>query len=284
MNGKNSYLCFSFSLNDAYCEAIASTPFRVLYGTDPISPMRLINKRAMEPLMLDESSTPTQWEEKTAEQLQEVWEFIKRHQKEIAQRMKERYDMFRKPASFQHGDLVLLSTKSYKNVLGYKKHQPKYIGPYIIDSKVNDNAYKLIGLPPRHPKTQNVKYLRLFRPSPAKFANRGTPEANIPEIADGEPRWEIERILDDREAIDNVSFLVKWLGDPVQQWIPVQCLDRCSQLLREYYMEKEKPIPEIVKAVMENVTNERRNTNGNRNLISYSPEDSSDSDWTPSGR
>ena len=227
---------FQFSLNDAYCEAIASTPFRVLYGTDPISPMRLINKRAMEPLMLDESSTPTQWEEKTAEQLQEVWEFIKRHQKEIAQRMKERYDMFRKAASFQHGDLVLLSTKSYKNVLGYKKHQPKYIGPYIIDSKVNDNAYKLIGLPPRHPKTQNVKYLRLFRPSPAKFANRGTPEANIPEIANGEPRWEIERILDDREAFDNVSFLVKWLGDPVQQWIPVQCLDRCSQLLREYYL------------------------------------------------
>ena len=35
-------------------------------------------------------------------------------------------------------------------------------------------------------------------------------------------------------------------------------------------MKKEKPIPEIVKAVMENATDERRNSNGNQDLISYS--------------
>ena len=35
---------FQFSLNDSYCEAIQSTPFRVLFGSDPVAPNRLVTR------------------------------------------------------------------------------------------------------------------------------------------------------------------------------------------------------------------------------------------------
>ena len=107
---------FQFTLNDAYCESTMSTPFRVLFGCDPISPTRLISRQATDShsLSTDAGEVPVRWEEKTAAQVHKVWEFIRQHQKAVAQRMKDRYDQNRKELNFQPGDLVLLSTKSHK--------------------------------------------------------------------------------------------------------------------------------------------------------------------------
>ena len=107
----------------------------------------------------------------------------------------------------------------------------------------------------------------------------------FPEITDGEARWEIEKIVDDYQGSDSVSFLVKWLGDPVQQWVPVHCMDRCAQLLEQYYEEKGKDMPEMVKAVMENAAplEERNSDNYITQIGTTTPlsGESSDSDWTP---
>ena len=32
---------FQYAINDSYCEATRSTPFRLLYGLDPVSPLPL---------------------------------------------------------------------------------------------------------------------------------------------------------------------------------------------------------------------------------------------------
>ena len=98
---------FQFALNDAFCEATASTPFRILYGCDPVSPMRLITSQASQNAGSDQSMTPTEWEEKIFEQLEKVWEFVKKRQEEVAQRMKSRYDRNRKALDLKEGDLVL---------------------------------------------------------------------------------------------------------------------------------------------------------------------------------
>ena len=39
---------FQFALNDSFCESTTSTPFRVLYGCDPVSPMRLITNQSLQ--------------------------------------------------------------------------------------------------------------------------------------------------------------------------------------------------------------------------------------------
>ena len=250
---------FQFSLNDSFCESTRNTPFRVLYGNDPISPMRLINRQT-NVLDWDQPVSPMRWEEKTAEQLAKVWDFIRRQQQAVAQRMKERYDRNRQPLNFADGDLVLLSTKSHQLLEGRRKQNQRYVGPYVIESKVNENAYKLSGLPPGVPTTQNGSYLKLFRPNPRKYRTRPTPSANVPSIINNEFEWEVEQILNDRGSRDNYSFLVKWAHTPQRQWLPLRCLTHCTELLRDYYRRYHTPIPEYVLAHIEQAELEHTTT------------------------
>ena len=97
------------------------------------------------------------------------------------------------------GDLVFLSVASHAALRGIRKHQERYVGPYIVESRVHDNAYSLKGLPPGVPTTQNVQYLRLFLPSPSKFATRPHPEYAKPLDIDGQIDGEVEKIVGHKE-------------------------------------------------------------------------------------
>ena len=246
---------FQFSLNDTFCEATKSTPFRVLFGCDPISPSRLITRQAPSYPAPDSNLTPVQWEDRTAEQIAKIWDFIRQHQGEVAQRMKLRYDRNRKALDLQPGDLVLLSTKSHKPLAGHRKHLPRQAGPYVVQAKINDNSYRLSGLPPGVPTSQNVRFLSLFRPSPRKFRTRPTPAANVPDMVDDEPEWEVESILDESESRRGFRFLVKWAswtGSPSQQqWLPMDCLTHCSRLLRDFYSRNNRELPAPVAQFVE---------------------------------
>ena len=239
-----------FSFNDSYCEATGHTPFRVLFGCDPVSPSRLLTQQAPSFPRSDRNQTPIQWEEQTAEQVRKIWEFIRQNQEKIAQRMKTRYDRNRRSLDLQPGDYVLLSLKSHRLFAEYRKHQQRFAGPYIVQSKVSDNAYRLSGLPPGVPKTQNVRFLRLFRPSPRKFQTRPTPDIT-PDVHGGEPYFEIEEILRDRGTRGSLSYLVKWANAPGQQWLPLHCMDRCGDLLKKYYEENMLELPAVVSAFLE---------------------------------
>ena len=72
---------FQFSLNDAYCESTGSTPFRVLFGSDPISPMRLVTQQTTGIINDEEPITPSRWEENTVEQLTRIGHLSKKDRK-----------------------------------------------------------------------------------------------------------------------------------------------------------------------------------------------------------
>ena len=139
--------------------------------------------------------------------------------------------------------MVLVSTKSHRLLEGHRKHRQKHVGPYLVVKKINENAYKLSGLPQGMPSTQNIQYLTPFNTSPHKFRARPTPEANIPEIIDGEPEWEVEDILDDKSTRGNYRYLIKWANTPQKQWLPLDCLNNCCGILRQYYIKNNKEIP-----------------------------------------
>ena len=272
-----------YSVNDAYCESISSTPFRVLFGSDPVSPMRLISNQIQNETDPRQPFTPTEWEEKTTEQLNEVWEFIRNHQREIAQRMKQRYDKNRKDLKLEPGDLVLLSTKSHHILLGHRKHQERFVGPYIVSKKINDNAYQLAGLPSAVPRTQNIRYLRLFKPSPQKFQTRPTPSVNVPDIVDGEVHWEVEEILDSKITGSGIWYSIKWANTSQQQWLRLESLDGCLMLLREYYEKNNVPIPDRVQRFIdENSTLITNNEESNEEIENNNQRTDSDEESDPS--
>ena len=237
----------------------------------PVSPMRLITRQVQDEVDPRQPFTPTEWEERTTEQLSEVWEFIRNHQRELAQRMKQRYDKNRKDLELEPGDLVLLSTKSHHILLGHRKHKERFVGPYVVHKKVNDNAYQLTGLPDAVPRTQNVRHLRLFRPSPEKFRTRPTPSANVPDLVDGEFQWEVAEILDSKTTGSGIWYSIQWANSPQQQWLRLESMDGCLLLLREYYEKNNLPIPERVQKFIEDnsarVINDDENHDENREVI-----------------
>ena len=230
----------------------------------------------------EEPITPSRWEENTVEQLTKIWTFIKERQKEVAQRMKSQYDKNRPRLELTTGDLVLLSTKSHHLLQGQRKHRPRYVGPYVIHKRINENAYFLDGLPQGVPSAQNVRYLKLFKPSPRKFRTRPTPEANVPHIIDGQYEWEVEDILDDRGTRGNFSYLVKWANTSQKQWLPLRCLTHCSKLLREYYHRHTMPIPEYVLSHIEEIEREEKEQEEAENLQDSNSTSSSASHYTTS--
>ena len=200
---------FQYAINDSYCEAIRSTPFLMLYGMDPVSPLPIrlessndhsVSPEPTSPLSLRETECgiPEEDElgrrdfgshlENRRRQLQVTWDFVRAHQLEIANRMKIRYDQNRKDLKLELGDLVFVSTKSHPLLHTVRKQQETKVGPYVVVGRINDNAYELEGLPAGVPRTQNVSYLTPYVPSPDHFRLRPDYRLNLPQEEGDE--WE----------------------------------------------------------------------------------------------
>jgi hypothetical protein len=94
----------------------------------------------------------------------------------------------------------------------------KYIGPFTIKRKVNDNAYEL-NLPPQlqiHP-VLNISRLKQYHDPSDSFPSRPQPDHRPPADSireDGAELFEVERIIAKRGSNRRVEYLVKWLGYP----------------------------------------------------------------------
>ena len=82
-----------FAVNNAYCDSTKSTLFRVLFGKDPTPPILSLKEDQalveMEPMEdMERAGYVTQ----KYRDLQDIWEFVRRHQEEVAICMKARED------------------------------------------------------------------------------------------------------------------------------------------------------------------------------------------------
>ena len=234
---------FELALNHAVNRATKHSPFQTLFGKSPRTPLDF----AKEGLAADPSPTPSapsasQWAQKWNAARKQLWDFIKRNQLKVALEMKRRYDQGRKPLHLEPGDMVLLSVSSHAALGGVRKHRERYVGPYVVGSRIHDNAYSLKGLPPGVPTTQNVQYLRLFLPSPVRFASRPHSDFARPLEVDGQTEWEVEKIVAHRGDPTPNRYRVKWKDTPLEQWLGEGNLEHCKELLREYHHEQNLPL------------------------------------------
>ena len=141
-----------------------------------------------------------------------VWKFVQARQKEIALRMKEKYDQNRRTLQLKVRDLVLLSTKYHHFLEGFKKQQERFVGPYVVKERVHPNAYQLTGLPLGVPTTQNVRFLIKFHQFPEQFQTRPGPNASAPDLIHDHYEWEVEGVVGYRNTWEGMRYLVKWKG------------------------------------------------------------------------
>ena len=231
---------FQFALNDAHCHATGSTPFRVLFGRDPASPLRFVTGEEAR----GDPIVPRLQEAELNRRLSTVNEFIRRQQEQVADRMKERADCARRVLVFHEGDLVLLSTKSHPQLAGARKQGRIRVGPFVVRRQVNPNTYVLEGLPPGLPTTQNVSFLTPYHSSPTRFEDRPGEAANEPELVDGELEWEVERVEGFHQQRNGTRrYLVRWAGTPQRQWLPEDEMCHCMRAVRDYFEREGLPLP-----------------------------------------
>ena len=125
------------------------------------------------------------------------------------------------PVNFKEGEQVWLKGHNLKTHHPTTKLVPHRYEPFLIDRKLSPVTYRLT-LPPSmktHP-IFHVDLLTQYRETKAHGPNYEQP---LPDIIDGEPEWEVEKIIKSRfhGQRRNLQFLMQWKGFPPSEdsWV-----------------------------------------------------------------
>lgn len=206
-----------FAYNNSVNVSTQYTPFYMVYGEHPLTPVALLNPT--------ESSVP-----KVEELVAKVRETIVQAKRNLAvaqQRQQQSANRSRRHEEFHVGDEVLLSTSNIGHMPSSMKLTTKFIGPFPIIEKVGDLAYKL-ALPAeyRMHDTVNVTSLKKYIPPSQK---RDEPHQPPPVFFEkGKPLWNVEAIVGKRGEGPSLRYQVKWAGyaEEHNTWEPVSNLKK----------------------------------------------------------
>ena len=237
---------FQFALNNSASAVTKVAPFQLLYAREPIAPMNLMLQHEQDRpggLELGNDRQVLKWARRWWKARRKLCKFVYAILVEGAQRVKYRYDSKHKPFNAEPGDLVLLSVKSHPTFGEARKMRMRFTGLYVVKRKVHTNTYELEGLPPAVPPTQNVSFLRMFQPTPAKFRTRPTPGyAAGPIKFRDDLEWEVEAIKGHRDLRGEIQYQLKWRDHFETTWTRVTQMKNCQEMLREYQLEHKIPL------------------------------------------
>ena len=145
-----------FHFNNLYNQSTGFTPFFLNYGYHPISPTNMITAayrfHAEFPTILKDMNKAYRIAEKNLSKAQERQQFYA--------------DQHRQALLLKEGDQVMLKSEDYQSLLmgNTKKLYPRFLGPYRVLKKINDNAYQ-IDIPDwwKRSKVINVSKLKPYR-------------------------------------------------------------------------------------------------------------------------
>jgi hypothetical protein len=143
---------------------------------------------------------------------------------------------------FREGAKVLVSTRNIRLLIRAKdgetrkeKLLPRYMGPFEIEKKVNEVAYKV--KLPEHLKIHNVFHVSLLR----EFRESGRYQPPPPPIeVNGDWEYAVEEVLNERNVRRgrrNVTeFFVQWKGYGVEHntWEPEENLLKAREAIADY--------------------------------------------------
>jgi hypothetical protein len=226
-----------FAYNNSTHASTGVSPFLLNYGHHPLVPVALLQPP---PTNVPALSDFIEQQHSALSRAQEAIFKAQDHQKTQA-------DKHRRSTTFEVGDEVLLSADNIsvaaRKNRPSRKLEPKYIGPYKIIRKVNDNAFEL-ALPAnmkQHP-VFNTDLLRAYTASPPEFGQRSFSRQEPEETEDGSLEWEVDKILDYKVTGRTPKWLVLWKGYPIDEasWEPRDAFKNAQETLDDFERSRKK--------------------------------------------
>ena len=228
-----------FSMNSAVNVSTGMTPFELMYGFKPSSPLdRVVQAFADDGVdTVKQVHATSKLLDRMATDLHAARDSIQQAQVRAAvQANKHRRD-----GQFSVGDLVMLSS-THVNLKGTsRKLKPRWVGPFMVTKLVSDVSVKL-DLPATirlHPVV-HVSQIKPYVVDP-RWQERNKPPPPLIDD-DGQVSYIVERILHHRKIYRgknkqlSYKYLVQWAGYPLWEstWEPESSFDSNSEFLPAY--------------------------------------------------
>ena len=152
-------------------------------------------------------------------------------------------DMQCSPApDFKVGDKVFVKTQFFRTIRSSKKLSEKYFGPYKIIAQPGTLSFTL-HLPESMCSVHPVFYVSILKPVTSNTFSERIQLAPAPVIIDGEPEYEISRIVDskiDHRRACKLLYKVIWLGyedtGDESEWISASELSHTTDLVSDFHI------------------------------------------------
>ena len=125
-----------FAYNRSVNRTTGKTPFEIVYGRNPITPLDLVPIPVKEPVSVDA--------DEQSQQIKELHQQVRAKIVQSNEQYKNRANKHRKRVVFKEGDLVWIHLRKERFPAGrFGKLKPRADGPFRVQKKINDNAYKI---------------------------------------------------------------------------------------------------------------------------------------------
>lgn len=161
---------------------------------------------------------------------------------------------------FAVGQKVYLSAKNITTKRPKKKLDHKWLGPYEIVGKVNDEAWKL-QLGPGMERLHPVFHSSLLEPYHENIIPGRTVPPTPPVEIDDVYEYYVEEIIDSRIIRNKLEYRVSWLGygpDHIS-WEPLSNVQHSQEAIKKFHEKyPEKPSESSIKPSKRNTRKSKR--------------------------
>jgi hypothetical protein len=142
------------------------------------------------------------------------------------------------------GDRVWLEGKNLSTTHPTAKLAPRRYRPFLVTAAISHTTYRL-KLPPTW-KIHNTFHASLLTPYRETITNGAKYQEPPPDLINGQPEWEVEKVLGSRRQRNQLQYLVRWKGfsDAHDSWEPLSHLT-ADELIAEFYNKNPQAIRTI---------------------------------------